>query len=338
MNTLFTKSPIVGTPLTPQVIRQINTAVRRYMPIAGPGVKVSHTAGGSLISLLPQKAAKGEKAKPLPFEVRFDWTLDSESGGWKIYLPTEHLVQYDGTYLDPIGGVTAIQDANGDATGWYSFDELTLQDSHVWLAVTQSGSTVSASFESAQVQEAKENICIAELEYTAATASAPAIISINQSVVGALVITSERGDALEPDDISTETITTPSGQTAGADEGKLQIKGFKTGAPISQNTITDFLQGVAQVPQSGISLVCRTLDANNQRKVIYLPLSALFSSNGISGNVDLNFVGDIQWNTTSHTLQKRVDSVSLKTGQVTQGNWETITNGSTTAISNIPRS
>ena len=337
MNTNFTKNPIVGTPLTPSVIKQIHTAVRRYMPIAGNGIRTSVTAGGTIISVIPAPAPKKQKTKPLPFEVRYDGTLDSGAGGWKIYLPTEHLVQFDGAYLDPLNDVTPILDGNGDETGWYSFDEITLHDDHVWLVISESSGAYTASFANAEDQQAVANICIAEVSYEAATQSTPETITIKQSVVGAIVMSS--GDDVVPDDISTELIPDPpSGTQPDGDEGKLQIKGFKSGAPISQNTITDFLQGVAQIPQAGISLVCRTLDANSQRQIIYLPLSALFSSNGISGNVDLNFVGDIQWNMTSHTIQKRVDSVSLKTGQVTQGNLETITNGSTTAISNIPRS
>lgn len=56
MNTTFTKNPIVGTPLTPSVIKQINTAVRRYMPIAGNGIRTSVTAGGTIISAIPAPA------------------------------------------------------------------------------------------------------------------------------------------------------------------------------------------------------------------------------------------------------------------------------------------
>lgn len=56
MNTYFAKNPIVGTPLTPSVIKQINTAVRRFMPIAGNGIRTSVTAGGTIISVIPAPA------------------------------------------------------------------------------------------------------------------------------------------------------------------------------------------------------------------------------------------------------------------------------------------
>ena len=52
-----------------------------------------------------------------------------------------------------------------------------------------------------------------------------------------------------------------------------------------------------------------------------------------SGTV--NFIGDMRWNTTTHTLQKRVDSLNMATGAVTQGAWSDITNGGTTPISSI---
>ena len=193
MNTNFTKNPIVGTPLTPSVVKQIHTAVRRYMPIAGNGIRTTVTAGGTIISATPAPAPKKQKDKPLPFEVRYDGTLDSGAGGWKIYLPTEHLVQFDGEYLDPLNGVTPILDANGDETGWYSFNEITLQDDHVWLVISESSGAYSASFENAEDSQAVANICIAEVSYEAATQSTHETISIKQSVVGAIVMSSGGG-------------------------------------------------------------------------------------------------------------------------------------------------
>ena len=330
MNTLFTTTPIVGTLLTPQIIKQITAAVRRYMPIAGTGIKITQTAGGSIIAAIQQGAPqRKETDRPLPFEVRYDATLDDGAGGWKIFLPTEHLVQYDGAYLDPIGGVTAILDANGDATGWYSFDALTLQDSHVWLAVTQSGPTFSASFESAQVTAAKENICIAELEYTAATASAPATISINQSAVGALVITSARDDALEPDDISTEAITTPSGQTAGADEGKLQIKGWKTGTPASSTSLASDINWEYTTE----ALVARDLTDGTLRYKPIGDLATLLGSQVSKANQKI--LTGLSWSTTNHTLVISSATVNIDHGVITawqNNNDETI---GTTSINSI---
>lgn len=248
MNTYFTKNPIVGTPLTPSVIKQIHTAVRRFMPIAGNGIRTTVTAGGTIISAIPAPASKTQKTKPLPFEVRYDGTLDSGAGGWKVYLPTEHLVQFDGAYLDPLNDVTPILDANGDETGWYSFDEITLQDDHVWLVVSGSSGAYTASFANAEDQQAVANICIAEVTYEAATQSTPETITIKQSVVGAIVMSSGGGGVV-PDDISTEFIPDPpQGQQPTGDEGKLQIKGWNTGTPTTTNTLAQELEATGSTP------------------------------------------------------------------------------------------
>ena len=239
MNTNFTKNPIVGTPLTPSVIKQIHTAVRRYMPIAGNGIRTSVTAGGTIISAIPAPASKKQNNKPLPFEVRYDGTLDSGAGGWKIYLPTEHLVQFDGAYLDPLNDVTPILDANGDETGWYSFDEITLQDDHVWLVISESSGAHTASFANSEDQQSVANICIAELSYEEATQSTPETITINQSVVGAIVMT-----PVVPDDVSTEFIPDPpQGESPTGDEGKLQVKGWDNGEPLANHSLAEILSG-----------------------------------------------------------------------------------------------
>lgn len=276
MNTNFTKNPIVGTPLTPSVIKQIHTAVRRYMPIAGNGIRTSVTAGGTIISVIPAPAPKKQKDKPLPFEVRYDGTLDSGAGGWKIYLPTEHLVQFDGAYLDPLNDVTPILDANGDETGWYSFDEITLQDDHVWLVISESSGTYSASFANAEDQQAVANICIAEVSYEAATESTPETITIKQSVVGAIVMSSGGGGGeVVPDDISTEFIPDPpSGTQPDGDEGKLQIKGFKAGQPADTNTIAEYLMGTKQITGQ-VWLIVRGKSTGGDPVLGYLPLDAL---------------------------------------------------------------
>lgn len=122
MNTTFTKNPIVGTPITPSVIKQINTAVRRYMPIAGNGIRTTITAGGTIISAIPAPASKKQKDKPLPFEVRWSPTQDDGEGAWVIWLPDpSHLVIRGESYIDDIDGVTA---SDILPEGWYTIDDL----------------------------------------------------------------------------------------------------------------------------------------------------------------------------------------------------------------------
>lgn len=286
--------------------------------------------------------------QPQPFEVRWDSSLDGGNGGWKIYLPTEHLLTYGGVDVatSDISGATVIQDDNNDDTPWFSLDDIDTEADHVWLVVTvteSNGSVVSVDAEFAAEEgqaatgERVHNVCVAEVSYSEPEEEGlPAIVEINQSLVGALHLGGAGGGtSVTPDDISTEFIPDPpSGTSPDGDEGQLQIKGFKTGTPADTNTVTDYLQGVVNIPNGGISLVCRGI-TDGTRTLFYLPLAALFSSSSISGNVSLSFIGDMRWDPSSHTLQKRVDSVNLKTGAVTQGNWAAITNGSTTPISNI---
>lgn len=338
MNTYFTKTPIVGTPLTPSVIKQINTAVRRFMPIAGPGIRTTVTAGGTIISAIPAPASKTQKTKPLPFEVRYDGTLDSGAGGWKIYLPTEHLVQFDGAYLDPLNDVTPILDANGDETGWYSFDEITLQDDHVWLVVSGSSGAYTASFANAEDQQAVANICIAEVSYEAATQSTPETITIKQSVVGAIVMSS--GGGVVPDDISTEFIPDPpSGTQPDGDEGKLQIKGFKAGTPADQNSLADYLTGGASLPSGGIMFLARGTDSDGAQ-LFYLPLGALWGDGSPSSKPtpEVTYLDDVTWDQSNHKLVKQWVKKNIATGVETpiqgapQGKTATI---DTTPISSI---
>ena len=173
MNTNFTKNPIVGTPLTPSVIKQIHTAVRRYMPIAGNGIRTSVTAGGTIISAIPAPAPKKQKDKPLPFEVRYDGTLDSGAGAWVIWLPDlEKLVQLDSAYLT-ITGVTAVTEL---PTGWYTIDELVPDtQEEVWCNIhipnTWPVATATVHIndyaESAETNEWVINVQVAQMTETA---------------------------------------------------------------------------------------------------------------------------------------------------------------------------
>lgn len=132
--------------------------------------------------------------RPLPFEVRWDGTLSNGSGGWKIYLPTEHLLCWKGEYIG-LGGVTAIEDANGDTTCWFVFDDIDSSSSHVWLVISESssgsGTSASAEFSDTPDANAEASICIAEISYTAATSSTPASVDVKQSVAGAIFIGGE---------------------------------------------------------------------------------------------------------------------------------------------------
>ena len=170
-----------------RMVREIQA--NRILP--SPNVRVMRGPNGTHLFVDAPSGGKFPSSRPLPFEVRFDATLNSNQGGWKIYLPTDHLLSVANVYIT-LDGVTAIVDGNGDPTAWFEFDDVDLTATHVWLAVSEtnsgsaSGPTVTAEFVAEEDEDAKTNICIAEVSYTAATASTPAVVSVKQSVVGAI--------------------------------------------------------------------------------------------------------------------------------------------------------
>lgn len=134
---------------------------------------------------------------PHPYEVRWDSSLNSGEGGYKIYLPTEHLLSYAGEDVatSDISGATVIQTNNAD-TPWFSLDAIDTSADHIWLVVTvteSNGSVVSvdAEFAAGEGQAATGenvvNICIAEVSYEEPEDEGdPAVVTIKQSVAGAL--------------------------------------------------------------------------------------------------------------------------------------------------------
>lgn len=273
---------------------------------------------------------------PAPWTVRWSASEANGAGAWVIWLPDRSkLALFGGAFISTITGVTAATKLPG---GWYTIDDAQAASTTAYLVITVTEATgaataeISVSAGQATTGTAVYNLLVA----TMATEAATGAKRVKQFVDSAVTLgTGGGGAAVTPDDISTEFIPDPpSGTQPDGDEGELQIKGFKAGTPADTNTLADYLQSQANLPSGGISLVARGVDSGG-RQLFYLPLAALFSSSGIAGNVSLGFVGDLRWDTSSHTLQKRVDTVNLKTGAVTQGNWETITNGNTTPISNI---
>ena len=69
--------------------------------------------------------------------------------------------------------------------------------------------------------------------------------------VGSVVVGGGGGAGADPDDVSTELIATPEGGTPGADEGKLQVKGWKGGAPASGTSLAEDLQATGSAAGAG---------------------------------------------------------------------------------------
>ncbi|MBO7688834.1 MAG: hypothetical protein J6V72_20810 [Kiritimatiellae bacterium] len=193
--------PSPGDKIKADLIRDLIRAIRERTLIKGPNYALASGPNGTVIKFDPPKPQESEN-NPLPFEVRWDSSLSSGSGSWKIYLPdVESLCLVKEDY-EEITGVTPIQDASGNDTPWYTIDDLTGSGSEdVWLVVTvpEEGTTGTVSAEllseagQASTGETVYNVHIAALEVVAATSSTPAEHNVRQYVDSAVVI-SPAGD------------------------------------------------------------------------------------------------------------------------------------------------
>lgn len=177
---------------------------KSILPWAVPVTRALNALGDKVGATARNERDRRASAKPLPFEVRWDSSLNSGEGGYKIYLPTEHLLSYAGEDIatSDISGATVIQADNAD-TPWYSLDDVDTSADHVWLVVTvteSNGSVVSvdAEFSSEEGQSATGenvmNVCIAEVSYEAPENEGDtAVVTISQSVVGAVHLGGEGG-------------------------------------------------------------------------------------------------------------------------------------------------
>ena len=327
---------------------------KSILPWAVPVTRALNAIGDKVGATARNERDRRASAKPLPFEVRWDATLNNGAGAWKIYLPTEHLLSYGGTYVNTsdISGATPIPDANGDDTAWSVLDDIDTSADHVWLVVTvaeSSGSIVSVDAEFAAEEgqagtgENVVNICIAEVSYEeTANEGGPAVVTIKQSVVGALALggTGSGESPIVPDDVSTEFIPDPpAGTQPDGDEGELQIKGFKTGQPADSNTIAEYLMGTAQI-SGQVWLLVRGQSTGGDPLLGYLPLAAIWGD-GSSGGLpqpEVTYLDDVTWDPSNHQLVKQWVTKNIVTGAETpvqgapQGKTATI---ATTPISSI---
>ena len=177
---------------------------KSILPWAVPVTRALNAIGDKVGASARNERDRRAANKPLPYEVRWDSSLNSGEGGYKIYLPTEHLLSYAGEDVatSDISGATVIQADNAD-TPWYSLDDIDTSADHVWLVVTvteSNGSVVSvdAEFSSEEGQSATGenvmNVCIAEVSYEAPENEGDtAVVAISQSVVGAVHLGGEGG-------------------------------------------------------------------------------------------------------------------------------------------------
>lgn len=273
--------PHRGDRLSAARAAQLHREVLQNRILPSPGLKVIRGPKGTHLTVdIPKRRPKD---KPLPYEVRFDQDLDNGNGGWKIYLPTEHLLSYAGVDVETsdFTGVTQIQDSNGDDTAWYSLDDIDLDAEHVWLEVSTSAGAVAAGFvgdseedEEGEEEEEPVKICIAEVSYTPPASTVPAKITIFQSVVGALRV---GNDGLEPDNISTERLSQEDQAFPGDPTvGKLQIKGWHTPSPVANQSLAAALLSQS-TPSSGAPYI---VAQGSNGALVYMPVGSLASDIG----------------------------------------------------------
>lgn len=216
-------------------------------PAAGLSQKLDEVSAGLDVNALehagvfsPSVAPEPEYG-PRPFEVRWDPTLDGGDGGWAVYLPTEHLLTYDGVEVatSDISGLTVVQDADGNDTSWYSLDDVEEDAGHVWLVLTVPDSgPVEAEFAEEEGQAASGekvvNVCVAEIDRSMSDAAGNPLPVVRQSLVGALHLGSGGGGggSVTPDDVSTDL--RDNGDTTN--DGKLQIKDWDHATPPAATT------------------------------------------------------------------------------------------------------
>lgn len=193
--------PSPGDKIKAELIRDLIRAIRERTIIKGPNYALASGPNGTVVKFDMARPPESEN-NPLPFEVRWDSSLSSGSGSWKIYLPDVQSLCLVTEDYQEITGVTAIQDADGNDTAWYTIDDISSSGSEdVWLVVTVpdagSTSTVTAELLSDEGQastgEKVYNVHIAALEVVAATSSTPAEHNVRQYVDSAVVI-SPAGD------------------------------------------------------------------------------------------------------------------------------------------------
>ena len=212
------------------------------LPWAGKVTRRLNALGDKAGALARNERNRHASALPHPFEVRWDGSLNDGEGGWKIYLPTEHLLSYNGVDVatSDFSGVSVIQDADENDTPWYSFDDIDTSADHVWLVITVtesggSGVTVEAGFAADEGEEESGekiiNICVAEISYTEPEEEgSPAVVEAKQSLVGSLHLGGGDIESTMPTPFMVGSYQRAAGQGEEGDEqGKVTVNGIVNG-------------------------------------------------------------------------------------------------------------
>lgn len=152
MNAIIPKAPRAGERLSAAQMQQVVAAIRRFMPIAGVGVGVSYTQGGTVIHAKPCKTG-GSAPSKLPWTFKCEKSIDPETGdeirtgGW-TNCRCQIGLDIDWASKDIIWGGDVDESTIPEGTHWISGTETTA-DGHHALKVTLGSAAIG--FDTAEI-------------------------------------------------------------------------------------------------------------------------------------------------------------------------------------------
>lgn len=244
---------------------------------------------------------------PLPFAVR--WSAKEDN--WVIWLPDPAALVLVDDSAETITGITACQNL---AAGWYTVDGVSASSTAIYLVVTVTEASGTAPASN-------------EVELTDSPGSASTGKKV-YSLLAAEISTDQTTGAKSVKQGLTSSVTIGTGEKRDLDEtsidentsDEVEIKGWETGTPAGSNTVGDILGGNGGTGEDAEKVICRQADGS----LVFRQIGNV-SGGGLSGTV--NFVADVKYDLSDHQLQQRIDTLNLATGQVTPGQYATITNG-----------
>ena len=267
---------------------------------------------------------------PPPFTMRWSQRQANKSGNWVVWLPDRaKLVIYSGAFVSTIGGVTA---ATGLPSGWYTIDDADANSTAIYLVVTivEATGIITAELSNTAGQAVTGTQVINVLVATMSVAANSGAKRTKQFVESVVTLGSGGGGGVTPDDVSTEFITTP-----GADEGKLQIKGYKTATPVSPTTIAADLQATGA---NAGHVIFRESDGTLKYKSIgTLQVGQSIDLSDFSNGV--YFVTGIEWDTVNYEIKAtrvQLKFANNKLSVIQAGNQTIPTTPWTSAGTSIP--
>lgn len=152
--------PNRGEPLRASQLRDIINAIRRYMPIAGAGIRVSYTTGGTIISARGgggTAIVAGESLPDFPFKCEVHHRTEGSGSAatevyeYGFYLPKDATARINGKQVNFEGGANNVyshknhihsREGYGSETEWKVYDfgtEIGSWGTKIFCHITESG-------------------------------------------------------------------------------------------------------------------------------------------------------------------------------------------------------